>query len=290
MVGHTKAQLAIDNPHPCCATYVCAQTTCPRFLGHTKAQLAIDNPLFHSREMTVMASRNALYDDFARVIGLIEAGEIDVSAWVTHRCALGAFEGAFKRWKDPEEGVIKGMISLGTHQGEDDRVIKGMMLLCEPCDDEAETKVETPDIDLLSYETAEWDQAAVAGGDPSAMVTKTAAAGAGAGAAAGVAAAAAAAAGAAAGAAVGAVAVAAVGSGGAAKKRKLAAVDAPVPAGPVPEGPVPAGLVVQFGHGVFLRGHIDWMLQRSHDAGSARSKEWRLGGATAGHQHSCRLI
>ena len=58
--------------------------------------------------------------------------------------------------------------------------------------------------------------------------------------------------------------VASVGSGacsgggsgsGSATKRKLAAVDAP------------AGLVVQFGHGVFMRGHIDWMLQRSRDAG-----------------------
>ena len=43
--------------------------------------------------------------------------------------------------------------------------------------------------------------------------------------------------------------------GGSATKRKLAAVDAP------------AGLVVQFGHGVFMRGHIDWMLQQSRDAG-----------------------
>ena len=38
----------------------------------------------------------------------------------------------------------------------------------------------------------------------------------------------------------------------------------------VPQTLVPSkggGLVVQFGTGVFLRGHIDWMLQRSRDAG-----------------------
>ena len=68
--------------------------------------------------VTVMASRNALYEDFERVIKLIETGAIDVSPWVTHRCSMDSFEASFDKWKDPREGVIKGMI------------------LCEPCDDE----------------------------------------------------------------------------------------------------------------------------------------------------------
>ena len=58
------------------------------FVGHTKMSISFDNPLFHSREMTVLASRNALAEDFARVIKLIETAKIDVSPWVTHRCAM----------------------------------------------------------------------------------------------------------------------------------------------------------------------------------------------------------
>lgn len=66
-----------------------------------------------------MASRNALYEDFERVISLIERGKIDVSPWVTHRCSLKTFESSFNKWKDPKEGVIKGMIMCGPCEDEE---------------------------------------------------------------------------------------------------------------------------------------------------------------------------
>merc|ERR1712070_340060 len=68
------------------------------FVGHTKQRLSFDNPLFHSRELTVMASRNALPSDFARVIELIESGKVDVSAWITHRCTMDSFVPSFMEW------------------------------------------------------------------------------------------------------------------------------------------------------------------------------------------------
>eukprot|EP00929_Paragymnodinium_shiwhaense_P120188 TRINITY_DN92095_c0_g1_i1.p1 TRINITY_DN92095_c0_g1~~TRINITY_DN92095_c0_g1_i1.p1 ORF type:complete len:394 (+),score=43.00 TRINITY_DN92095_c0_g1_i1:73-1254(+) len=82
------------------------------FVGHTKEQICYDNPLFHAREMTLMASRNALQSDFARVIELIENGKVDVSPWITHRCTLEEFEGNFLAWMKPETNVIKGIISM----------------------------------------------------------------------------------------------------------------------------------------------------------------------------------
>lgn len=82
------------------------------FVGHTKDRLSVENPLFHAREMTVMGSRNALPEDFARVVELIEGGKVDVSPWITHRCGLEGFEESFKHWMTPEAKVIKGIVSM----------------------------------------------------------------------------------------------------------------------------------------------------------------------------------
>jgi len=82
------------------------------FVGHTKEDVKFNNPLFHSREMTVMGSRNALPADFARVISLIEKGKVDVSSWITHRCTLDNFEESFMEWMKPETGVIKGIVKF----------------------------------------------------------------------------------------------------------------------------------------------------------------------------------
>jgi len=83
------------------------------FVGHTKQEVSFDNPLFHSREMTLLGSRNALASDFARVISLIESGKVDVSPWITHRCGLDDFEENFLAWKNPKTGCIKGIITMG---------------------------------------------------------------------------------------------------------------------------------------------------------------------------------
>lgn len=82
------------------------------FVGHTKENVSFENPLFHAREMTVMGSRNALPEDFARVVSLIETGKVNVSPWITHRCKLDNFEESFKHWMTPEAGVIKGIVSV----------------------------------------------------------------------------------------------------------------------------------------------------------------------------------
>lgn len=57
------------------------------FIGHTKGEIRFNNPLFHSREMSVMASRNS-YGRFPEIIEMIEQGKIDTRPWITHRMAL----------------------------------------------------------------------------------------------------------------------------------------------------------------------------------------------------------
>lgn len=82
------------------------------FVGHTKDKVSFDNPLFHSREMTVLGSRNALGGDFDRVIALIESGKVDVTPWITHRCAFADFVDRFAEWKEFPKGLIKAIVTM----------------------------------------------------------------------------------------------------------------------------------------------------------------------------------
>jgi 2-desacetyl-2-hydroxyethyl bacteriochlorophyllide A dehydrogenase len=82
------------------------------YVGITTQDVVFPDRLFHSREMTLKASRNALPDDFRRIIKLIEEGQIDTSRWITHRAPIGDVIDVFESFTKPETGVIKAMISL----------------------------------------------------------------------------------------------------------------------------------------------------------------------------------
>jgi 2-desacetyl-2-hydroxyethyl bacteriochlorophyllide A dehydrogenase len=53
------------------------------FVGITTAPVILDDPLFHRRELTLLASRNALPTDFPYIIKLIESGQIRVEQWIS---------------------------------------------------------------------------------------------------------------------------------------------------------------------------------------------------------------
>jgi 2-desacetyl-2-hydroxyethyl bacteriochlorophyllide A dehydrogenase len=53
------------------------------FVGITTAPVILDDPLFHRRELTLRASRNALPTDFPYIIKLIESGQIQVEQWIS---------------------------------------------------------------------------------------------------------------------------------------------------------------------------------------------------------------
>lgn len=82
------------------------------FVGLFQGDVSFNDPEFHRRELTLLSSRNARAEDFARIIRLIEDGRIDTSAWISHRAPFGEVLSQFPRWTQPETGVIKALIEL----------------------------------------------------------------------------------------------------------------------------------------------------------------------------------
>lgn len=83
------------------------------YVGITQQDLAFPHaPVMHRREVSILASRNALSRDFARIIRLIEEGTIDTRPWITHRTTFDAMIAEFPTWLKPETGVIKAMVAL----------------------------------------------------------------------------------------------------------------------------------------------------------------------------------
>lgn len=82
------------------------------FVGLFPGEITFDDPNFHRRELSLLASRNALPSDFPRIIHLIETGRIDTSPWITHRAGLSEVPSIFASWTQPASGVIKAMIAV----------------------------------------------------------------------------------------------------------------------------------------------------------------------------------
>ena len=83
------------------------------YVGITVKELVFPHaPLLHRRELTLLASRNALSADFPRIIGLIEQGRIDTRPWLTHRADFAEVPAIFPTWLAPEAGVIKAVVNV----------------------------------------------------------------------------------------------------------------------------------------------------------------------------------
>lgn len=83
------------------------------YVGITTSDLGFPHaPVFHRRELTLLASRNAMPEDFERIIGLIRAGKIDTDAWITHRLAFDDVARDFGKFTDPALGAIKAIIEI----------------------------------------------------------------------------------------------------------------------------------------------------------------------------------
>lgn len=82
------------------------------YVGITTQELAFPHRLLHSRELTIKASRNALPDDFRKIIQLIEAGRIDTAPWITHRTSFNDLPEVFDSFTKQESGVIKAMVAV----------------------------------------------------------------------------------------------------------------------------------------------------------------------------------
>ncbi len=83
------------------------------YVGITVKDLIFPHaPILHRRELTLLASRNALSKDFPRIISLIEAGQIDTRPWLTHRALLAEVPSVFPIWLQPQTGVIKAVVTV----------------------------------------------------------------------------------------------------------------------------------------------------------------------------------
>jgi 2-desacetyl-2-hydroxyethyl bacteriochlorophyllide A dehydrogenase len=83
------------------------------YVGITQQEISFPHaPIMHRRQLTLLASRNALSADFARIIRLIEEGTIDTRPWITHRVRFDEMIGAFPNWLNPDSGVIKAIVAV----------------------------------------------------------------------------------------------------------------------------------------------------------------------------------
>ena len=82
------------------------------FVGITTEEVHFPHPLMHRREMTLLASRNALPSDFTRIIKLIQDGTIETRPWITHRTSMDSLIADFPSYTRPETGVIKAIVEI----------------------------------------------------------------------------------------------------------------------------------------------------------------------------------
>lgn len=104
---------ATGNPQSMAAALTCAaHGGAVIFLGLTRQEISFAQPEMHRRELTLLASRNALPGDFRQVIAAIADGTIDTGPWITHRIAFTEVEQRFDALTRPETGVLKAVIDL----------------------------------------------------------------------------------------------------------------------------------------------------------------------------------
>lgn len=82
------------------------------FIGLFQGDVCFHDPLFHKKELTLLASRNAMSGDFDKIIQLIEAGKVDTTPWITHRAPMDEIPNVFEQWTKAETGVVKAMIEM----------------------------------------------------------------------------------------------------------------------------------------------------------------------------------
>jgi len=82
------------------------------YVGLVREDITFHDPLFHARELTLYASRNATREDFADVMRWMREGRVDIESFVTHRAPFEQTIDTFEQWLDPAQQVIKAMVTL----------------------------------------------------------------------------------------------------------------------------------------------------------------------------------
>lgn len=82
------------------------------YVGLFQGDVTFNDPNFHRREITLMASRNALPGDFTRIITLVEDGVVDTTPWITHRSACADLPKSIPAWLSPDANLLKAMLEF----------------------------------------------------------------------------------------------------------------------------------------------------------------------------------
>lgn len=82
------------------------------FVGLVQDDITFHDPFLHRREITLLATRNALARDFRRIQSLVREGAVDTRPWITHRAGAGDMIDAFPMWLRPESGVLKAVVEF----------------------------------------------------------------------------------------------------------------------------------------------------------------------------------
>ncbi|CAE1143872.1 zinc-binding alcohol dehydrogenase family protein [Serratia sp. Tan611] len=80
------------------------------FVGLFKGEFSIDDPEFHKKETTLMGSRNATHEDFAKVGRLMAAGKIRAEMMLSHHFAFDTLAECYERDVINNRTLIKGVI------------------------------------------------------------------------------------------------------------------------------------------------------------------------------------
>ena len=81
-------------------------------VGLFKGDLSFNHPFIHSRETTLLCSRNATMEDMLKVKEILESGQFPIAAYITHTVPFSVMIDNFNAWINPETGVIKAMVNF----------------------------------------------------------------------------------------------------------------------------------------------------------------------------------
>ncbi|WP_422350098.1 zinc-binding alcohol dehydrogenase family protein [Flagellimonas sp.] len=77
-------------------------------VGLSKGDLTYNHPKIHSKEATIMCSRNATLADFKQVIDIMD--QFPTASFITHKVHYTEMIANFDRWLDSEYGTIKAVV------------------------------------------------------------------------------------------------------------------------------------------------------------------------------------
>ena len=81
-------------------------------IGLQKGEIEFSHPEFHKREAALLSSRNATRADFEHVIASMKKGLVNPTNYISHRVNFDQVKNAFASWLNPENHVIKAMVTM----------------------------------------------------------------------------------------------------------------------------------------------------------------------------------